>query len=300
MAATADEIRDVNTRYHDGAARGYDAKWGIDFGARGRQQVLGKLGKALGQEVPRFGRSLEIGAGTGYFSLNMLAAGVIDEAVCTDISGGMVVTLRGNAARLGIPVQTAICGAEDLPFASGSFDLVHGHAVLHHIPDLRLALGEMLRVLRPGGTICFAGEPSRRGDSLARVPKQAAALLAPVWRVALGARRGAPGQSDGGAANNALERHVDVHAFTAPELRDAVTASGFESCRVSGEELLAGWFGWFNRGLEATAAPASVPIWWKRYAHRGYLALQRADRPLERAAPSLAYNLLVSGRAPLR
>ena len=41
--ATAEEIRDVNTRYHDGAAAGYDAKWGIDYGEVGRQQVLGKV-----------------------------------------------------------------------------------------------------------------------------------------------------------------------------------------------------------------------------------------------------------------
>jgi hypothetical protein len=45
--ATAEEIRDVNTRYHDGAAADYDAKWGIDFGEIGRTQVLGKLRKAL-------------------------------------------------------------------------------------------------------------------------------------------------------------------------------------------------------------------------------------------------------------
>ena len=46
----SDEIRDVNTRYHDGAAADYDAKWGIDFGEIGRAQVLGKLRKALGGE----------------------------------------------------------------------------------------------------------------------------------------------------------------------------------------------------------------------------------------------------------
>ena len=70
--ATADEIRDVNTRYHDGAAPGYDAKWGIDYGEVGQGQVLGKVRKALGTtEIPTFGRSVEIGAGTGYFSLNL-------------------------------------------------------------------------------------------------------------------------------------------------------------------------------------------------------------------------------------
>ena len=41
--ATAERIRDVNTRYHDLAADSYDAKWGIDFGATGQAQVRSKL-----------------------------------------------------------------------------------------------------------------------------------------------------------------------------------------------------------------------------------------------------------------
>ena len=43
--ASAEAIRDVNTRYHDAAAAHYDGKWGVDFGDVGRVQVLGKLHK---------------------------------------------------------------------------------------------------------------------------------------------------------------------------------------------------------------------------------------------------------------
>src|SRR3954468_24875509 len=171
--ATADEIRSVNARYHDGAAAGYDAKWGIDYGEVGQGQGLGKVRKALGGRVPAFGRSLEIGAGTGYFSLNLLQARIVREAVCTDISPGMLQTLEANAARLRLTVETAACDAEDLPFADASFDLVLGHAVLHHLPDLRRAFGEFDRVLRPGGTVLFAGEPSRYGDRLGDGSKRA-------------------------------------------------------------------------------------------------------------------------------
>ena len=46
--ATPEHIKDVNTRYHDAAADEYDAKWGIDFGATGQEQVRLKLVKALG------------------------------------------------------------------------------------------------------------------------------------------------------------------------------------------------------------------------------------------------------------
>src|SRR5205807_5089822 len=99
---SADEIRDVNTRYHDVAAASYDSKWGIDFGSVGQAQVLGKLRKLVGSELDRgYARSLEIGAGTGYFSLNLLQAGVVRKATCTDISPGMVTTLGSNAQRLG-------------------------------------------------------------------------------------------------------------------------------------------------------------------------------------------------------
>src|SRR5436190_20523433 len=94
---TADEIRDVNTRYHDVAASSYDSKWGIDFGPVGQEQVLTKLAKALGEQPARpFASSLEIGSGTGYFSINLLLAGTVRGATATDISPGMLATLRAN------------------------------------------------------------------------------------------------------------------------------------------------------------------------------------------------------------
>ena len=109
MAApeSTEEILDVNRRYHDVAAADYDAKWGISFGEIGRRQVLGKVTKLLGARPGPFARALEIGAGTGYFTLNLLQSGVIGSATCTDISPGMLETLEGNARRLGLEVQTA-------------------------------------------------------------------------------------------------------------------------------------------------------------------------------------------------
>jgi SAM-dependent methyltransferase len=300
---SADEIREVNTRYHDVAASSYDSKWGIDFGEVGQAQVLGKLRKLLSSELGRgYERSLEIGAGTGYFSLNLLQAGVVGEATCTDISPGMVSALGENAERLGLNVRTARADAESLPFGDESFDLVLGHAVLHHLPDVERAFSEFHRVLRPGGRIAFAGEPSRFGDRLASIPKRGAAALAPAWRAMM--RAGAatspaePGSED--HHDHDLERFVDIHAFAPSDLSGHARRAGFTDVRVRGEELVANWFGWFNRALEATATPDDVPMLWRQYAFHGYLLLQRLDeRVLEpRLPPAIFYNLLLTARRP--
>src|SRR5204862_217097 len=82
----------------------------------------------------------------------------------------------------GLRVETARCDAQELPFPDDSFDLVFGHAVLHHLPDLDVAFREFRRVLKPGGRVAFCGEPSEYGDRLAAVPKLAALRLAPAWR----------------------------------------------------------------------------------------------------------------------
>ena len=300
---TAERIRDVNVRYHDLAAEHYDSKWGINYGDVGQAQVTGKLRKALGHKPGRYERALEIGSGTGYFTLNLLRAGVVGEAMATDISPGMLSRLETSAAELGLSVETAACEAAELPFEGDSFDLVFGHAVLHHLPDLPAAFREFRRVLRPGGVVAFCGEPSHYGDRLASWPKRGANTVAPLWRALMGA---APRPSTNGHVHgdeeDQLEQVVDVHAFTPAQLTGHAESAGFDDVRVSGEELVAGLFGWANRTLEASADPHDVPWAWRVYAYRGYLLLQTLDRSLlePRLPPALFYNLLVSARAPAR
>jgi SAM-dependent methyltransferase len=301
MSRTAEKIRAANVRYHDLAAEHYDSKWGINYGEVGRAQVLGKLRKALGREPGVFDRGLEIGAGTGYFTLNLMRAGVLREAVATDISAGMLSALSASASELDLPVETRECEAASLPFEDDFFDLVFGHAVLHHLPDLAGAFREFRRVLRPGGVVAFCGEPSKHGDRISVLPKRGAMAVAPLWRALMGAgQRPTGGNGAGPSEEDRLERVVDVHAFTPGELTGHARAAGFDDIRVRGEELAASLFGWANRTLEATADPTEVPWAWRVYAYRGYLTLQRLDRSLlePRLPPALFYNLLVSARAP--
>jgi SAM-dependent methyltransferase len=298
---TSAEIRDANIRYHDAAARSYDSKWAIDYGEIGAGQVVGKLGKALGRAPAHYGRMLEIGAGTGYFTLNLLRQGIVEEATAIDISPGMLEALEATAAELDLAVETVACDAERLPFPDESFDLVLGHAVLHHVPDPPTALRECARVLHPGGTLAFMGEPSRHGDRIAMLPKRLGMIAGPAWRRIVGASRRNGASPPDPTGEERLEALVDVHTFTPDELRALVRGAGLEHVRVCGEELVANAYGWVLRTLESRVDPESVPLTWHKLAFRSYLALQRVDGSLlePRLPPGLFYNLLVSARKPL-
>src|SRR4051812_2521085 len=186
------------------------------------------------------------------------------------------------------------------PSRTGASARAGAPATLPPPPALARAFAEFARVLRPGGAVVFAGGPSRHGDRLAARPKRAAARIAPLWRRAMRASAAPAGHADGGAHNHRLEAAVDVHAFTPAQLAGFARRAGFEHVRVTGEELLANWFGWMTRGLESTAVPDEVPYAWKLYAYPGYLALQRLDaRLLEGRLPAaIFYNLMLSARTP--
>ena len=139
------------------------------------------------------------------------------------------------------------------------------------------------------------------GDSLARVPKRAATLAAPLWRTFMRAQPAPPPADDDHSHSN-LEGVVDVHAFAPGELAGLARRAGLANVRVTGEELVANWFGWANRTLEASAEPTQVPWLWREYAYRGYLALQTLDGALleGRLPAAIFYNLMISARKPTR
>ncbi len=71
-----------------------------------------------------------------------------------DLSPGYLAEARRRAFVNDVAVEFVHADAERLPFADGSFARVWGNAILHHL-DVRIAAGELRRVLRPGGIAVF-------------------------------------------------------------------------------------------------------------------------------------------------
>ena len=151
----------------------------------------------------------------------------------------MLATARATAGAARPRRRDRRTEAEALPFDDESFDLVFGHAVLHHIPDLERAFGEFHRVLRPGGRSSSAASPRATAIASQRVPKRAALLRRRCGGALVGA--GAPTDGSGDCSDgHELEPEVDVHAF-APARRCARSLgdAGFGEVQVRGEELVA-------------------------------------------------------------
>jgi SAM-dependent methyltransferase len=111
-------------------------------------------------------RILDVGCGTG--ESRQLYIEDAAEYVGIDLARQAL-----EVARRKFPEDTwRCCDARQLPFADGAFDVIAYSSVLHHIPDFPVALGEGLRVLRPGGHV-FAFDPNLLHPAMAlfRHPK---------------------------------------------------------------------------------------------------------------------------------
>ena len=112
------------------------------------------------------GRVLEIGAGTG---LNIPHYnGAVDSLIVTEPEPAMIRRLE-RAAHAHMPgPQVLRAHAEDLPFDDDSFDTVVSTLVLCGVDDQVRALGEVRRVLRPGGRLLFLEHVRSDDPGLAR------------------------------------------------------------------------------------------------------------------------------------
>jgi ubiquinone/menaquinone biosynthesis C-methylase UbiE len=129
-----------------------------------REKVIELARLDVGESV------LDIGCGTGTLAIAAKRwAGPAGNVVGIDASAEMIARARRKAAKAAADVEFRRAAVEALPFASASFEAVLCTTVLHCLPPevRRQALGEMRRVLKPGGRLLVVdfGGPAegRRG-----------------------------------------------------------------------------------------------------------------------------------------
>jgi SAM-dependent methyltransferase len=139
-------------------------------------------GAALAERLPRQGRILEIGCGTGGLLVELVRRG--RSIVGVDIAARWLVVARRRLTDHGLSTTLAAASAERLPWPDQQFDTVVADSVLEHLDNPARALREWARVLRPGGTLAIWS------------PNRYALTIDPhvgLWGIGLMPRRWVPG-----------------------------------------------------------------------------------------------------------
>ncbi|MFA5940464.1 MAG: class I SAM-dependent methyltransferase [Sinimarinibacterium sp.] len=108
-------------------------------------------GVASGQKL------LDVACGTGVVAITAARRGATVSGL--DLSPVLLDEARRNAAVIGAPIEFREGDAENLPYGDASFDVVLSQFGHMFAPRPAVAIGEMLRVLKPGGRIAFSTWP---------------------------------------------------------------------------------------------------------------------------------------------
>ena len=183
-------------------------------------------------DVGSKGKELDLCTGSGDLVLMALRCWKTSPAVVgLDISRAMLAVARAKAERLGRPgrVRWIRADAEQLPFSDATFDGVMVAFGVRNLPDLDRGLGEIVRVLKPGGRLILVavGAPRFWRASWAKALLRMA--LAVIAHIYLNARI----QSEVEALSNVR---------TAFEWRAALSEAGFERIDIAKSPARRRWY----------------------------------------------------------
>jgi 2-polyprenyl-3-methyl-5-hydroxy-6-metoxy-1,4-benzoquinol methylase len=98
---------------------------------------------------------LDFGCGMGEEAVYFAKLGARVTAIDISEVGIQLTRRRARHNGVGDRVDARVMRADPTQLSAASFDLIHGLGILHHLPDLAQALGEVKRLLKPGGTALF-------------------------------------------------------------------------------------------------------------------------------------------------
>jgi ubiquinone/menaquinone biosynthesis C-methylase UbiE len=161
----AEEVKRYMSSYYesDAGAEGQDAKFNLNdyYGALLREALERTGGVSTAGEAPLI---LEVGCGFGSATFPLLDIYPQAQLIASEFSLSMLRVLRN---KLAAGTQSERCAllqlnAEDMDFKPGSFDLVVGAAILHHLFQPEKVIESCARLLKPGGRAIFF-EPFESG-----------------------------------------------------------------------------------------------------------------------------------------
>lgn len=179
-----------------------------------------KAAQDMAAELSSGSRVLEVAPGPGYFAIELARLGPF-HIVGLDISHSFVRLATENAGAAGVEVGFRQGNASSLPFETDSFDLIYCRAAFKNFADPVGALGEMHRVLRPGGRAVIAD--LRRDASPGEID-------AAVEEMSLG------------RIDSAMTRWIFKHslirrAYRPEDFRQMASRTPFGSCEVKSESI---------------------------------------------------------------
>jgi ubiquinone/menaquinone biosynthesis C-methylase UbiE len=164
----------------------------------------------------RSGEILDVGTGPARIPIALASADPNARVVGIDLTQHMLIRARENVASAGLTERIRLepADAKGLSYSSGTFEAVLSNTIAHHIPDPAPALGEMARVVAPGGTLLIRDLARPESlDEVAHLVQTYAGNEAPAARALF---------------------EASLHAaLTLAEVRDMVQALGLPSSGVT-------------------------------------------------------------------
>jgi len=128
-----------------------DEKWSYEKRRKFRYELQDYMHDAIGFDKYKGKNVLEIGVGGGLDLLEFCRFGAHGYGI--DITNNAIKLAYDTAREAGKTIILSKASATSIPFDDSGFDLVYSFGVLHHIPDIEIALGEIKRALKPDGEV---------------------------------------------------------------------------------------------------------------------------------------------------